>query len=80
MRKIAGKMAIQQNGNMVARPDDQPTLFNLKSVLKNVTVRVPEELYQKVKIRAATNGTTVQEIVGAALRKYLEAREGGDGE
>jgi len=37
------------------------------------TIRVPEDLWRRVKIRAIDEGTSVQEIVTVALKAYLKA-------
>lgn len=46
----------------IAQPDETRTM---------VTVRLPEGLYRRVKIEAATTGTTVQALVESAIKEYF---------
>jgi plasmid stability protein len=40
--------------------------------MKNITVRVPEQVYRQARIRAAERGTSVSALVGEYLRSLSE--------
>lgn len=42
--------------------------------MKNITVAVPDEVYQSARIRAAERGTSVSGLVGEYLRGLSEAQ------
>lgn len=41
--------------------------------MKNITVRVPEQVYRQARIRAAEQGTSVSGLVAQYLRSLVEA-------
>lgn len=46
--------------------------------MKALTVRVPEKLIDRLKLHAVKEHSTVQDVVAAALERYLKAsREAG---
>jgi predicted HicB family RNase H-like nuclease len=38
------------------------------------TFRIPDELYQAAKAKAAENGESVSDVVRAALERYVQAK------
>jgi plasmid stability protein len=49
------------------------------NIMKQLTVRVPEEIHRTLKIRAAEEGLPVAVIVEALIRQYLTWKNEGGG-
>jgi len=41
------------------------------------TVDIPDPIYRKLKVRAATEGTTIKEIILSSLNEKMHERESG---
>lgn len=42
---------------------------------KQVTLRLPEDLHRKLKVKVAQEGTTITEILLRLVKKYVESEE-----
>lgn len=73
--KQADKLASQQVDNMTKQQANMKTRQHDKTMEEEVTAmlsaRVPVRLIRKLRIRAATEGRPIQEIVADLLRDYL---------
>ena len=49
--------------------------MNNRDSLKNVTIRIPAEQHQKLKMYVVKNHTTVQELIGSYINNLLENKK-----
>lgn len=64
--------ASQQNNMQTSKQTDKKAVSVEPEPTQMLSVRVPTSLIRKLRIRAATEGSQIQEIVTSLLRDYLD--------